>query len=191
MDSVFYSPLGATSLTYKPLQKFEQSKIVPTENDMFFRRRLIQGTVHDPGAAMMGGVAGHAGLFSNANDLAKVFQMYLNDGEYGGEKFLDSSVISEFTKVQFPEEENRRGAGFDKPAEDEHGPSCTCVSKKSFGHSGFTGTLVWADPEHDLVYVFLSNRVYPDAENKKLIRMNIRTDIQSVIYSAFQNSQIP
>lgn len=191
VDSVFYSPLGATSLTYKPLQKFEQSKIVPTENDMFFRRRLIQGTVHDPGAAMMGGVAGHAGLFSNANDLAKVFQMYLNDGEYGGEKFLDSSVISEFTKVQFPEEENRRGAGFDKPAEDEHGPSCTCVSKKSFGHSGFTGTLVWADPEHDLVYVFLSNRVYPDAENKKLIRMNIRTDIQSVIYSAFQNSQIP
>ncbi len=185
-DSLFYTPLGATTLTYKPLEKFSKSEINPTENDMNFRKRLVHGTVHDPGAAMLGGVAGHAGLFSNANDLAKMFQMYLNKGEYGGERFLSADVINEFTKVQFPEEENRRGAGFDKPTDDDSGPSCSCVSKSSYGHSGFTGTLVWADPEKDLIYIFLSNRVYPDAENKKLIRMSIRTDIQAAIYHAIE-----
>ncbi len=185
-DSLFYTPLGATTLTYRPLEKFSKSEITPTENDMNFRKRLVHGTVHDPGAAMLGGVAGHAGLFSNANDLAKIFQMYLNKGEYGGERFLSADVINEFTKVQFPEEENRRGAGFDKPTDDDSGPSCSCVSKSSYGHSGFTGTLVWADPEKDLLYIFLSNRVYPDAENKKLIRMSIRTDIQAAIYHAIE-----
>ena len=183
-DSLFYKPLGATTLTYNPLKKFNKSRIAPTENDMHFRKKLVHGTVHDPGAAMLGGVAGHAGLFSSANDLAKMFQMYLNNGEYGGERFIDSAVVADFTRTQFPNEENRRGAGFDKPSPDGHGPTCGCVSDQSFGHSGFTGTLVWADPDKEIVYVFLSNRVYPDAENKKIIRMNIRTDIQEVIYSA-------
>lgn len=185
-DSLFYKPLGASTLTYKPLEKFSKDRIVPTENDMHFRRGLVHGTVHDPGAAMLGGVAGHAGLFSNANDLAKLFQMYLNNGKYGGERFIDSNIVAEFTKTQFKEEDNRRGAGFDKPSTTEYGPTCSCVSYDSFGHSGFTGTLVWADPDKEIVYVFLSNRVYPDADNKKLIRMNIRTDIMQVIYDSLQ-----
>ncbi|MFL2582066.1 MAG: glycoside hydrolase family 3 N-terminal domain-containing protein [Flavobacteriales bacterium] len=186
-DSLFYKPLGASTLTYRPLEKFSKDKIAPTENDMFFRKKLVHGTVHDPGAAMLGGVAGHAGLFSNANDLAKMFAMYMNNGEYGGERYIDSAVVAEFTKVQFPEEENRRGAGFDKPSGDENGPTCECVSEKSFGHTGFTGTLAWADPEKEIIYIFLSNRVYPDAENKKLIRMNVRTHIQEAIYAAIED----
>jgi len=186
-DSLFYKPLGASKLTYKPLEKFSKDVIVPTENDMHFRKKLVHGTVHDPGAAMLGGVAGHAGLFSNANDLAKLFQMYLNNGSYGGERYIDSAVVADFTRIQFKEEDNRRGAGFDKPSETDYGPTCSCVSYSSFGHSGFTGTLVWADPEKEIVYIFLSNRVYPDAENKKLIRMNIRTDIMQVIYDAMEN----
>lgn len=186
-DSLFYKPLGASTLTYNPLKKFPKDRIVPTELDVNFRKKLIQGTVHDPGAAMLGGVAGHAGLFSNANDLAKMFQMYLNGGTYGGERFIDSSVVADFTRVQFEDEDNRRGAGFDKPSSTEYGPTCSCVSFESFGHSGFTGTLVWADPEKEIVYVFLSNRVYPDAENKKLIRMNIRTEIMQVIYDALDD----
>lgn len=183
-DSLFYKPLGASTLTYKPLDKFSKTVITPTENDMFFRKKLVHGTVHDPGAAMLGGVAGHAGLFSNANDLAKMFTMYMNNGEYGGERYIDSSVVAEFTKVQFPEEDNRRGAGFDKPTGSSSGPTYQHVGATSYGHSGFTGTLVWADPENELLYIFLSNRVYPDADNKKLIRMNIRTDIQEAIYKA-------
>lgn len=186
-DSLFYKPLGASRLTYNPLNKFSKDVIVPTENDMNFRKKLVHGTVHDPGAAMLGGVAGHAGLFSNANDLAKLFQMYLNNGEYGGEKYIDSAIVSDFTRTQFEDEDNRRGAGFDKPSTTDYGPTCPCVSYSSFGHSGFTGTLVWADPEKDIVYIFLSNRVYPDAENKKLISMNIRTDIMQVIYDAMEN----
>ena len=186
-DSLFYKPLGASTLTYRPLEKFSKDKIAPTENDMFFRKKLVHGTVHDPGAAMLGGVAGHAGLFSNANDLAKIFAMYMNYGEYGGERYIDSAVVAEFTKVQFPEEDNRRGAGFDKPSGDENGPTCECVSEKSFGHTGFTGTLAWADPEKEIIYIFLSNRVYPDAENKKLIRMNVRTHIQEAIYAAIED----
>tara|TARA_Y100000589_G_scaffold189104_1_gene178983 strand:- start:2547 stop:5516 length:2970 start_codon:yes stop_codon:yes gene_type:complete len=186
-DSLFYKPLGATTLTYRPLEKFSKDKITPTENDMFFRKKLVHGTVHDPGAAMLGGVAGHAGLFSNANDLAKIFAMYMNNGQYGGEKYIDSAVVAEFTKVQFPEEDNRRGAGFDKPSGDENGPTCECVSEKSFGHTGFTGTLAWADPDKEIIYIFLSNRVYPDAENKKLIRMNVRTHIQEAIYAAIED----
>ncbi len=186
-DSLFYKPLGATTMTYKPLEKFSKNKITPTENDMFFRKKLVHGTVHDPGAAMLGGVAGHAGLFSNANDLAKIFAMYMNHGEYGGERYIDSAVIAEFTKVQFPEEDNRRGAGFDKPSGDENGPTCECVSERSFGHTGFTGTLAWADPDKEIIYIFLSNRVYPDAENKKLIRMSVRTQIQEAIYAAIED----
>ena len=182
-NNLFYSPLNLRYTTFKPLEKFDVSQIVPTEDDTLFRKQLIQGNVHDPGAAMMGGVGGHAGLFSNANDLAVIMQMLLNNGEYGGEKFLSEEVIKEYTKCQFCEDDNRRGAAFDKPVRDNSdGPTCNCISFDSFGHTGFTGTMVWADPEEEIVYVFLSNRIYPSAENLKLIRMNIRTKIQEEIY---------
>ena len=186
LDSLFYAPLGASSLTYKPLEKFSLNEITPTENDKYFRKTLIHGYVHDQGASMIDGVGGHAGLFSNANDLAKMFQMYINFGTYGGERFLTDTVIKEFIKCQFCAENNRRGAGFDRPARSGAGPTCDCVSFESFGHTGFTGTMVWADPDENLVYIFLSNRVYPNAENKKIIEMGIRTKVQQVIYDSLK-----
>lgn len=181
-ETNFYSKLGATTLGYLPLSRFSKERIIPTENDIFFRKQLIQGYVHDPGAAMMGGVAGHAGLFSNANDLAKLMQMYLNKGTYGGETFFKASTIDYFTSCPFCSSHNRRGIGFDKPEmESKIGPTCQCVSAKSFGHTGFTGCLTWADPETGILYVFLSNRVYPDASNTKLAQMDVRTRIQEVL----------
>jgi CubicO group peptidase (beta-lactamase class C family) len=191
----FYHPLGMNRTTFKPLEKFDRSSIIPTEVDKQFRRQLVHGDVHDPGAAMLGGVGGHAGLFTNANDLAKLMQMYMQKGNYGGKQYLDEKVLEEYTACQFcaekmlqDKEENRRGAGFDKPAyPGSPGPTCDCVSFKSFGHSGFTGTYAWADPEHEVVYIFLSNRVYPTAENKKLVSMNIRTRIQEKIYEGLAN----
>ncbi len=185
-DSLFYKPLGASRLTYNPRDKFDVSSIPPTENDMIFRKRLIHGDVHDQGASMMGGVAGHAGIFSNANDLAKMFQMYLNWGEYGGQRFLQEEVVKDFVKCQFCEEDNRRGAGFDRRSTSSVGPTCNCVSYDSFGHTGFTGTMAWADPKEEVVYIFLSNRIYPDADNKKLMRLDIRTNIQEVIYKSLE-----
>ncbi len=183
-DSLFYQPLGMTRTAFNPLSKFSKEELTPTEYDLYFRKQQLHGTVHDPGAAMMGGVAGHAGLFSNANDLAKLMQMLLNWGDYGDRKYFEYGTVKEFTDCQFCEE-NRRGAGFDKPVTDGGpGPTCQCVSFASFGHSGFTGTIAWADPEEQLIYVFLSNRVYPDANNKKLVEMDIRTDIMQVIYDA-------
>ena len=139
---------------------------------------------------MLGGVGGHAGLFSSANDLAKLMYMYSHHGDYGGQTYLADSVLAEYTKCQYcdgTEGENRRGAGFDKPVRHgDGGPTCQCISLKSFGHSGFTGTLAWADPEQDVIYIFLSNRVYPDASNRKLISMGIRTDIMEVLYEALE-----
>lgn len=183
----FYAPMGLTTMTYRPREKFPLSRIVPTEYDVKFRKQLVHGDVHDQGAAMFGGVAGHAGLFSNANDLAVMMQMFLQGGEYGGVRYLDSTVVREFTKCQYCVD-NRRAIGFDKPETDpkKESPVCDCVSYLSFGHSGFTGTLTWADPEHNLVYVFLSNRVYPDAEDNKLSKSGIRTSIQRVIYEAIR-----
>jgi beta-N-acetylhexosaminidase len=186
VQEVFYKPLGMSSTTYRPRERFPLAKIVPTEYDMNFRKQLVHGDVHDQGAAMLGGVAGHAGLFSNANDLAKIMQMFMQFGEYGGKRYLSKGIIDECIKCQFCENENRRGAGFDKPEMNltKNGPTCHCVSYLSFGHTGFTGTMAWADPETEIVYIFLSNRVYPDAENKKIISMGIRTQIQQVIYDA-------
>lgn len=180
----FYGPLGAETLGFLPLNRFERSRIVPTENDLIFRRQLVHGYVHDPGAAMLGGVCGHAGLFSNANDLAKMMQMYLNHGTYGGERFIDSATIAEYTRCQFCENDNRRALGFDRPItdEDDAGPACNSASELSFGHSGFTGTITWADPKYDLLYIFLSNRIHPDQYNIKLVTENIRTDIQEQLY---------
>ncbi|MFO7369017.1 MAG: glycoside hydrolase family 3 N-terminal domain-containing protein [Bacteroidales bacterium] len=186
LDSVFYQKLGASSLCFNPLQKFAMQSIAPTEDDQLFRKQLIRGYVHDQRAAMFGGVSGHAGLFGNAVDLAKLFQMMLNNGVYGGERYISKQTIELFTSRQSSMINNRRGLGFDKPEPDAQkpGPACRSASSKSYGHSGFTGTMVWADPEYDLVYIFLSNRVYPDASNNKLVEMNVRTEVQQVVYNA-------
>ena len=147
------------------------------------------GDVHDPTAALLGGVAGHAGLFGNAEDLFVVFQLLLNKGVHNGRRYLSEAVVAEFTRCQFcaPEPktgENRRGLGFDKPVRGKGGPTCSCVSYASFGHTGFTGTMAWADPEQGIVYIFLSNRVYPTAANKALSDLDIRTRIQQVVHDA-------
>lgn len=182
----FYAPLGLTTMGYLPLDRFPLDRLTPTEYDRSFRNQLVHGYVHDPAAAMLGGLGGHAGLFSNARDLAVLMQMLINQGTYGGERYLSKRVIEEYTRCQFCKDENdknRRGAGFDKPVMPPGpGPTCKCVTFDSFGHSGFTGTLVWADPVENIVFVFLSNRVYPTAENNRLARMNIRTNIQTEIY---------
>ena len=190
-NNLFYAPLGLRTTGFLPLTRFDQSKIVPTENDTIFREQVIKGYVHDPGAAMLGGVGGHAGLFSNATELAVIMQMLLNKGTYGGERFLSEEVIDIYTDCQFCDDDNRRGAGFDKPVRDDSsGPTCNCISFDSYGHSGFTGTIAWADPEEDLIYIFLSNRIYPSAENLKLIKMNIRTKIQEEIYKSLNSFSI-
>lgn len=178
----FYRPLGMRNTAFLPSFVFDKDRIVPTEDDKAFRKQLLHGWVHDPNAAMMGGVAGHAGLFSNAVDLAKMMQMYLNGGTYGNKRYLKEETISEFTRKQ--NGINRRGLGFDKPELDtlEVSPVSRYASPSSYGHSGFTGSLVWADPENGIVYVFLSNRVHPNQYNRKLIEENYRTKIQDVVY---------
>ncbi|MBT7620682.1 MAG: serine hydrolase, partial [Flavobacteriales bacterium] len=185
-ENYFYNKLGMENLGYLPLDRIEKTRITPTEQDYLYRSQLIKGYVHDQGAAMLGGVGGHAGVFSNANDLAKIMQMYLNYGVYGGERYISQETVKEFTKCQFCNNDNRRGAGFDKPA-DEGGPTCNSVSHTSFGHTGFTGTIAWADPETELIYIFLSNRIHPDANNWKLLEMDVRTNIMQEIYNHFEN----
>ena len=146
----------------------------------------VQGYVHDQGAAMVGGVSGHAGLFSNANDVAKIMQMYLWKGNYGVREYLKPETLDQFNTCYYCDDDVRRGVGFDKPQLGDVGPTCGCVSMLSFGHSGFTGTFTWADPEQEIVYVFLSNRTYPNAENRKIIKNNLRSDIQELIYHAIE-----
>ncbi len=183
----FYNKLGATSLTYNPLQHYNLNEIVPTENDFFFRNEAIHGSVHDEGAIMMAGVSGNAGLFSNANDLAKLMQLYLNKGTYAGINYISEATLQEFTKYQFPENDNRRGLGFDKPALGErsiNGNTTISASDSSFGHTGFTGTMVWMDPETKLLFIFLSNRVQPTRDNALLYKLNTRTNIQQVLYES-------
>lgn len=183
----FYSPMGAYSLTYLPSKHFSPKNIAPTEVDNYFRHQEIRGYVHDQGAAMLGGVAGHAGLFGNALDVAKMMQMFLQEGYYGGRWYLKPEQINTFNKCLFCDENVRRGLGFDKPQLSDDGPTCGCVSMSSFGHTGFTGTMAWADPEKQIVYVFLSNRTYPTADNNLIIRENIRTNIQQAIYNAIMD----
>jgi CubicO group peptidase (beta-lactamase class C family) len=183
----FYGPLGATTLTYNPLNKFPKSRIVPTENDEFFRHQLLQGNVHDEGAAMMGGISGNAGLFGTANDVAKMMQMYLQKGYYGGRSYFKPESIDKFNHRYFEEKGIRRGLGFDKPQLDEAMATCGCISFKSFGHSGYTGTYTFADPETEIVYVFLSNRVYPTRDNNKLGDADIRTKVQRLIQESIIN----
>ena len=183
-DTNFYKPLGANNTTYDPLRKFDMSVIPPTEVDNYFRYQTIQGYVHDMGAAMMDGVAGHAGLFSNSMDVAKIMQMYLQKGSYGGKQYFSAKTFDTFNTCYACKEGNRRGLGFDKPQIEKSGPTCGCVSKSSFGHTGFTGTMAWADPETEIVYVFLSNRTYPEAGENRLSKENIREDIQKIIEEA-------
>lgn len=184
----FYKPLGLSTMGFYPRNRFPLTRIVPTELDNNFRKQLVHGDVHDPAAAMFGGISGHAGLFSNANDMAILMQMLLNKGQYGGVKYLKPTTIEEFTRQQFPK--NRRGIGFDKPEPDKtkSSPTSPLASLKTFGHQGFTGTCFWVDPEHELIYIFLSNRVHPDAENEKLGKLNVRTNIQQLIYEAIKES---
>lgn len=180
----FYEPMNL-KLCYQPLKYFEKTQIVPTEFDQTFRNQLIHGYVHDPGAAMYGGIAGHAGIFSNAEDLAALMQMMLNKGEWLGKRYLDSNVVKEFTKCRFCPK-NRRGLCFEKPApsKETESPVPDCCSPESFGHFGFTGTMAWADPKENLVVVFLSNRVYPDASENKLAKSGIRGKILKIFYDA-------
>ena len=181
----FYNKLGCNYLTYNPLNRFDIRNIVPTEDDSYFRNQLVHGYVHDMGAAMMGGVGGHAGLFSNANDVAKMMQMFLNGGEYANRRYLLEKTLKQYTSC-YNCPDNRRGLGFDKREmrEDKIGPTCNLVSESSFGHTGFTGTITWADPETGLLFVFLSNRIYPKSDNTKLIKLGTRTNLQKVFSEA-------
>ena len=184
-QSHFYKSLGANRTSYLPLNKFSKDEIVPTEIDDYYRYQLVQGYVHDMGAAMQGGIGGHAGLFTNANDVAKIMQMYMQKGYYGGKQYFEPVTFDKFNHRYFEKYKVRKGIGFDKPQiKAVEKATCGCVSEASFGHSGFTGTYTWADPESGILYVFLSNRVYPTAANTELVRENIRTDIQQLIQDA-------
>ncbi|RXR19229.1 beta-N-acetylglucosaminidase [Flavobacterium amnicola] len=184
----FFSKLGMNNTSYNPLIKFEEDIIPPTEKDKYFRYDVIQGYVHDMAAAMQGGVAGHAGIFSNSMDVAKMMQLFLNKGNYGGIQYFSEKTMNDFNTCNYCSEGNRRGVGFDKPQIKGAGPTCGCASVTSFGHTGFTGTMAWADPEKELIYIFLSNRTFPDSNaTNKLSKENIREDIQKIIYDAIIN----
>jgi CubicO group peptidase (beta-lactamase class C family) len=187
----FYKPLGASTMGFTPKLKGYSNKIVPTEVDTLFRHTLTQGWVHDENASLLGGVSGNAGLFATATDIAKLMQMYMQLGTYDGKKYISEKTLKEFIKVQYPLNDNRRGLGFDKPSLNNSTLSFSEaypapeVSPESFGHSGYTGTFVWADPKNQLVYIFLSNRVNPTRENRNLYTLKIREAVQQVFYSAY------
>jgi len=190
-DSI-YKKIGAGEMVFNPYKRFPIVRIVPTEYDSLFRKQQLQGTVHDEGAAMLGGISGHAGLFSNANDLMKLMELYRRMGEYGGQQLISHDVMKEYTRVQFPGNNNRRGLGFDKPllnnyqlSEKDSYPTKN-ASPESFGHSGYTGTFVWVDPVSEISYVFLCNRVYPTRKNDELSNMNIRSGILKAIYDSIK-----
>ena len=174
-------------------------RLVPTEDDTFFRHELLQGFVHDEGSAMLGGVSGNAGLFGTINDAAKMMQMYMNYGQYGGDRYLSESTLKDWTSRHFEENGNRRGYGFDKPVPHNYLKNvfdsypAPEVSDQSFGHSGFTGTFAWADPKSGILYLFFSNRVYPTRENNKLTQLNLRILLQDVVYQSLDHQvyQVP
>ena len=181
---LLYEPLGLQRTLFNPWKRIPVSEIVPSERDDYFRKRELRGYVHDMGAAMLGGVAGHAGLFSNAEEVFKIMQMYLQKGNYNGNQLFTSKTFDRFNHCYYCNEGNRRGVGFDKPQLEGEGSTCGCVTSKSFGHMGFTGTYAWADPDEDLIFVFLSNRTYPTMTNNLLGEKNIRTRMQSLIYKS-------
>ena len=185
----FYTPLGANNLMFNPEKHdFPEAHIIPTEQDSVYRKSFVKGWVHDENASLLGGVSGNAGLFATANDLAKLMQMYMNMGIYNGKRYISEKTMKEFTHVQYPENDNYRGLGFDKPylnnknLDLEHSYPNPEVSQNSFGHSGFTGTFVWADPDNELVFVFLSNRVYPSRTHTAIYNLHIRPSLMQVFY---------
>jgi CubicO group peptidase (beta-lactamase class C family) len=190
VTSNIYHKLGAYDICFNPHLKYHLERIVPTEYDSLFRRQLLHGTVHDEGAAMLGGISGHAGLFATANDLMKLMEMYRRMGEYGGEQIIGRDVMERYTRVQFPENDNRRGLGFDKPllnnseVSDTEAYPAKGAPPESFGHSGYTGTFVWMDPVNEITYVFLSNRVHPTRNNNLLSELNIRSQILQAVYDS-------
>lgn len=189
LQNTFYRPLGAYSLGFNPSRFFSKDQIIPTERDSFFRMQLLHGYVHDEGAAMMGGVSANAGLFANAYDLAKIMQMYLNGGSYAGQQFIEQSALDTFTSRHFAGEGNHRGLGFDKPLleyDAQKSSVAEAASAASFGHAGYTGTFVWADSETKLLFIFLSNRVYPSRSNRGLYTGNIRPRIHAAIYQSLR-----
>ncbi len=192
LHDTFYGPMKCMSMRFNPHKTTNLQQITPTENDIIFRKQLIHGYVHDQGAALLGGVCGHAGLFSNANDLAKIGQMFLNNGTYGGQRFVTETSVSFFTQASFTFNDNRRGITFDKPEyrRNHIGPTFWGIPLESYGHSGFTGTYLWCDPESEIMYIFLSNRIHPDASNLKLIRDDIRTRIHKVFYESIKPKQL-
>lgn len=180
----FYKKLGAETLTFRPLDHMPVDNIAPTENDPFFRKQQLRGYVHDEGAALFGGISGNAGLFSNANDLAKLSQMWLNGGEYGGERFLSEETVNLFTKTK--SSNSRRGLGFDKPdpRNNNASPTSPLTPVSVYGHTGFTGTSFWVDPDNKMIYIFLSNRVFPERSPNRLSTLKIRERIQDELYKA-------
>jgi len=186
----FYRPLGCNTLGYLPMSKGFKNSIVPTEKDSLFRKTLTKGWVHDENAALLGGISGNAGLFGTASDLAKLMQMYLQKGIYNGKRYITEATLNEFSKIQYPKNNNRRGLGFDKPLIGNDNLSIKKaypapeVNAASFGHAGYTGAFVWADPKEQLVFIFLSNRVYPTRTHRNIYNLNIRPALQQVFYTA-------
>lgn len=182
----FYDKLGATTTLFRPLDQLPLEQIAPTEKDPFFRKQHLRGYVHDEGAALFGGISGNAGLFSNANDLAKLHQMWLNGGEYGGERYLSKETVKLFTTAK--SSISRRGLGFDKPdpRNTRSNPTSPGAPIEVYGHTGFTGTSVWVDPVHDMVYIFLSNRVTTSRSPNRLSTLVIRERIQEELYNALE-----
>ncbi len=191
--SEIYHKIGAFDIGFNPYQKYSLTRIVPTEYDSLFRKQQLHGTVHDEGAAMLGGISGHAGLFATANDLMKLMELYRRMGNYGGEQLINSDIMKEYTRVQFPENKNRRGLGFDKPSLNNSETKTEDIyptkgaSAQSFGHSGYTGTFVWIDPVYEITYIFFCNRVYPTRNNNLVSDLNLRTKILQSIYDSIEN----
>lgn len=189
----FYDPLGADAIMLNPAHKYPMKKIMPTEVDTALRNALVQGYVHDESAALLGGISGNAGVFANAESMAKILQMLLNEGTYGGHRYLKRKTVKEWTSCQYPENDNRRGLGFDRPTFDnspelslEDSYPSPSVSQQSWGHYGFTGTLFWVDPAEDIIYIFLSNRVYPDRGIDRLGHTGVRGKCLEAIYEAIK-----
>lgn len=196
LRDTFYDPIGADAIMLNPAHKYPMEKILPTEVDTALRNALVHGYVHDESAALLGGISGNAGLFANAESMAKILQMLLNEGTYGGRRYLQKKTVREWTSCQYPENGNRRGLGFDRPTFD-NSPSLSLedsypspsVSQKSWGHYGFTGTMFWVDPEEDIIYIFLSNRVYPDRGIDALGTTGVRGKCLEAVYEAIRRNR--
>jgi len=191
LQQTFYSPLGATEIMYNPWKTMPLKRIVPTEQDIYFRQTLMHGFVHDETSGILGGHSANAGLFANANDLAKLYQLYLQKGEYGGKRYFAEAIFDQFNSTPYVAEGVYRGICFDKPDMKDNkvvGNSYLSdkVSPQSFGHTGYTGTMFWVDPKYNLVYIFLSNHVYPTRDNNRIFTTKIRAKVQAAVYDAIQ-----